>query len=115
VRPSLRGVLAESHIAAITIAALLLGAFDSAFRALWGPLVRITEFIVTAIAVRDIPYFDGPLLGVQLLMVDGFLFYFLWAVIGFSAAWLLSRWVFGVGPLRSLGNYRSKLTRRDHA
>jgi len=34
------------------------------------------------------------------------------AVVSLSAAWFLSRWVYGVGPVRSLTRYRESLIGR---
>ena len=58
---SLRQVLADSHIAAATIAVLLLWSIDGAFRALWIPVSRAVEFLFTAVAIFDIPYFSPTL------------------------------------------------------
>jgi hypothetical protein len=37
------------------------------------------------------------------------------ALVCILAAWLLSRWTCGVGPLRALASYRDKLPRKTHA
>ena len=55
-RPSLRRVLADSHVAAVAIAVLLLWSLDAAFSALWPPVSRALEFVFTGIAILDIPY-----------------------------------------------------------
>jgi hypothetical protein len=56
VKRTLRQVLADSHVAAITIALLLLWTLDAMFRALWEPLYRVGAFLVTAILIWDLPY-----------------------------------------------------------
>lgn len=95
----LRGVLARSNVAAITIAVLLLWTLDNAFRALWGPVSRVGTFVYTAVAILGIPYFNSSLDRNVLMMT---LLYLSGAVVYLLAAWLLSRWVYGMGPLRSL-------------
>jgi hypothetical protein len=37
------------------------------------------------------------------------------AVNSLACAWLLSLWTYGTGPLRSLGNYRERLSRKKDA
>lgn len=112
---SLRDALAESHTAAVAIAVLLVWSLDGAFRALWDPAFRAVSFLFTAIAIFDIPYFSPTLTIADWFTLTTTLFYLYSAIISFSAAWLLSRWVYGVGPLRSLMSYRSKLTGRHDA
>jgi hypothetical protein len=115
VKPSLRETLAGSHIAAIAIAVLLLWSIDWGFRALWSPLYRATTFLVTAVAIRDVPYIPStPTLADRVMLVST-LFYLFGALACIAAAWLLSRWVYGVGLLRSLSKYRARLTGRNHA
>ena len=55
---SLRQILDDSHIAAVTIAVLLLWSLDGAFQALWIPVSRAVGFLLTAVAILDIPYFS---------------------------------------------------------
>jgi hypothetical protein len=114
VKPSVREILAGSHIAAIAIAVLLLWSIEWGFRALWSPLPRVATFLVTAVAIRGIPYFPSTLTGADRAMLVSTLFYLFGALACIAAAWLLSRWVYGVGLLRSLSKYRVRLTRRNH-
>jgi hypothetical protein len=109
---SLREALAESHTGAVTITVFLVWSLDGAFRALWDPLFRAASFLFTAIAILDIPYFSPTVTVVDRLMFITTLSYLYSAIVSCSAAWLLSRWVYGVGPLRCLMSYRSKLTGR---
>ena len=111
-KPSLREVLADSHIAAVAIAVLLLWSLDDAFRALWIPLPFAFSYLATAVAILGIPYFSLGSLRSELILAFFTLF---GAIVSLSAAWLLSRWVFGEGPLRTLLNYRSKLRKGNHA
>jgi hypothetical protein len=114
VKSSLREILAGSHIAAIAIAVLVLWSIDWGFRALWSPLSRAATFLVTAVAIRDVPYFPStPTLADRVMLVST-LFYLFGALACIAAAWLLSRWAYGMGPLRSLSKYRVILTRSNH-
>ena len=113
-KPSLREVLADSHIAAVAIAVLLFWSLDEVFWALWDPLCRVAAFLFTAIAILDIPYYSpGLSYKDRLTLVSTFLYLYS-AVISLSAAWLLSHWVYGVGPFRCLSAYRSRLPRRNY-
>jgi hypothetical protein len=112
VKSTLREVLADSHVPAFAVAVLLLWSLDAGFKALWIPLSPAATVLLTAVAIFDIPYFSP-----KLTLADRFIlittFSYLWgSLICFAAAWLLSRWVYGVGPLRTLSAYRSRLTRR---
>jgi hypothetical protein len=111
-KSSLRQVLADSHVSAIAIAVLLLWSLDSAFRGLWEPFSRVLTFVVTAIAIRDIPYFSFTRLDRFLLLAASV--YLAYSVITFAAAVFLSRWVYGIGPLRALSECRDRLLRRSH-
>ncbi len=112
-KPSLREMLADSHTATVAIAVLLLWSLDGAFRALWSPVFRAVSYLLTAAAIFDIPYFPPTLTMTDRGMLMTTLFYLYGAAISLSAAWLLSRWVYGIGPLRRLISYRSKLTGRQ--
>ncbi len=115
VEHSLRQVLQDSHVGAVTIALLLLWSLDYAVQGLWEPAYRVGVFLVTAIAIWDIPYSSAGSTTVDRLMLI-ITFYFLYsAMVSLSAAWLLSRWVYRRGPLASLTAYRSKLAGRKRA
>jgi hypothetical protein len=111
----LRQVLADSHIAAATIVVLLVWSLDSAFRALWIPVSRAVGFLATAVAIFDIPYFSPALTPADRWMLISSLYFLYSAIVSLLAAWLLSRWVYGVGPIRGLIACRSRLTRGKHA
>jgi hypothetical protein len=96
-KPSVRKILADSHVAAVAISVFLLRSLNSVF---------------ATVVVLDVPYFSRSLgYPDTLITMASYLFD---ALISFTAAWLLSRWVYGVGPFRSLTRYRSTLTRRNH-
>ena len=114
VNRSLRQVLADSHVAAVTVALLLLWALDTAVRGLWDPVYHVGKFLFTAIAIWDIPYLSpSPTTIDRLTLISsGYLSYC--SIVSLAAASLLSRWVYGTGPIRLLIAYRTDLIRRNH-
>jgi hypothetical protein len=114
-KPSLRQILADSHVAAVAIAMLLLWSLDTASRGFWIPVFRAAAFLFTAIAILDIPYFSPTLTVADRFMLVTTSIHLYLAVVAFSAAWLLSRWIYGVGPIRSLARYYKDFSERKHA
>jgi hypothetical protein len=114
VKPTLREILAKSHISAIAIAVLLLWSLNSAFLPLWGPSFRVAEYLITAIAIRDIP-FAGPFAFADRVMLFVLIQSLFSAFVSFAAAWLLARWVYGEGPVRSLSKYKTRISGRSDA
>ncbi len=112
-KPSLREMLAESQVSAVAIAVLLLWFLDLGFRALWGPLWRIVTFLLTAVAIRDIPYIS-PYAADSTMLFSAFL-YSVDAIVSLAAAFVLSHWVYRAGPFRSLANVRAGLRKANHA
>ena len=109
----IRDVLARTHVAAVTVAVLLLWSIDASFRAFWPLLSGVLEYVFTAVAILDIPYFSWT--ANRRFEVAWTCIYTLSAVMEFCAAWLIARWVFGVGPLSCLGKYRVRLYGRKNA
>ena len=112
-RPPLRRVLADSHVAAVAIALFLLWSLDAAFRALWPPVFDALRYVFTAVAILGIPYPSFPSVHRSMLIVS--LAYVYNCIISLSAAWLLSRRIYGMGPFRALISLCSGLIRRKHA
>lgn len=110
----LRQVLADTHVAAVTIALLLLWALDMAVRGLWDPVYRVGEFLFTAIAIWDIPYLSpSPTTIDRLTLISsGYLLY--GSIVSLAAASLLSHRVYGMGPVSLLIAYRTRLSGRNH-
>ena len=100
--PSLRKILADSHVSAVAIAVLLFRSLDSAIWILWGPL---------SMAILTFPNFPRTDRFTSFITIS----YLFNSLVYLAAAWLLSRWVYGKGPLRSLSQYRTILTRRNDA
>jgi hypothetical protein len=113
-KPSLRTVLADSHVSDIAIAALLLRSLDSAFRVLWPPIAHSATFLFTAIAILDVPYFSRTLGTVGRLQIMEMSKNLISGLIAFASAWLLSRWMYSVGPIRSLSQCCNSLRRSSH-
>jgi hypothetical protein len=117
VKPSLRGMLADSDVAAVAIAVLLFWSLHSAcwsLLGLSGPLSRAAEFSITAVAIHGIPYSSRTLDVTDLFTFFNTFAYLFYSLAYMAAAWLLSRWVYGVGPLRSLSQRSTRLARRSH-
>lgn len=114
VRRPIRAILAEAHIAAVAIAVLLLWSIRSVFVAFREPIYHAATFLVTAAAIHDVPYISRTLTSEDRSMLIMTSFNLFDALVNFAAAWLLSRWIYGVGPLRCLSKYRTVLARRSH-
>jgi small-conductance mechanosensitive channel len=115
VQTSLRKILIDSQVAAVAIAVLIFYSALEAVFALWEPVNQIVSYLITAVAIRDIPSFTATRSYATSSMLPITFVILLLALANLAAAWLLSRWVYGVGPLRSLGNLRNKLLRKKHA
>ena len=111
-KPTLRNVLAESQVAAIAIALLLFWTLYDALRGLWIPFFQLVQYLITAVLILDIPYFNPWLARIRLLSS---LPYLSIAVAELSAVWIFSHWVFGFGPVRALTSYRCRIGRRNDA
>jgi len=99
-KPRFRKALENSRVGAVAIALLLLWTFDAAFSALWEPLYRLCSYLVTAILIRDIPLFSYGF--EERRMLTNAAVYFIAMVSDIGAAWLVSHWIYGAGPLCSL-------------
>jgi len=108
-------VLAESQVSAVAIAVLLLWFLDLGFRALWGPFWRIVTFVFTAAAIRDIPYIPSRLDASDRMMLYSTPLYSLEAIMSLAGAFVLARWIYGVGPFRSLSNWHTYAKKANHA
>jgi len=105
-----RGVLADSNIAVVSIAVLLLRALESGVKALLGLLFRCVGFFINVVAIRGIPYSSGSFTLIDLIIPLGYLGD---TITAFAAAWFVSRWIYGLGPFCALSKFRASLTRRS--
>lgn len=118
---SLRKVLIDSHVAAVTIAILIFSALGAALMALLGVFFAILYTLSTeandwpgfAHLDRDnaIRYIVTPVLS----NLSTTLSILVEALACLFTAYLFSRWIYGMGPMRILSSYRNKLSRRTHA
>jgi hypothetical protein len=111
---SLRKTLVESHVAAVTVAVLLFASLEGIYIAAGHLLSFLLLFIQIYQSHQVFDVFgvtedrDPMMLSVTLSCLIG-------AAAALLCAWLVSRWTYGVGPLRCLGSYRDKITRKFHA
>ncbi len=121
VQASLRKVLIDSHVSAVAIGVLLYLALSAAFVAVWVPINSILYLLASG-AAGEPPFSHLRLEDAaraiahggwgNLLLSLSVLFSSLVCIL---AAWALSRWAYGVGPLRILASYKDKLLRKTHA
>ena len=111
VNVTFRQMLGRSHVAAISIAMLLM---FSGLCAIREPALCVGAFVGTAVAIGDIsriPHSLYPFTRLKLLMSA---LEFAQALLGFGVAWGLSQWVYGVGPLCCLRSYGNEIRRTAH-
>jgi len=113
-KPSLRQIVAHSHVSAVAIAVLLIWSFDSVLDAFWDPLLNAVSFLITAVALLGLPYIPPEFRFSRRIMFITTSYFLFNAFICLAAAWLLSHWVYGTGPLGSLKSYRERLSGRSH-
>lgn len=113
-KASLRNVLADSHVAAVSIVVLLVFSLIQLVSFLQTPLLRFAGFLFNAIAILDIPNMSGTITVEDRVLLFTKILGFFYAFVCVVAAWALSRWVYGTGPLRALSEYPKALPRRNH-
>jgi hypothetical protein len=120
-QPSFRKVLIDSHVAAIAIAILLFSSLSAAFMALWGPANGVLYIFASEAAAKppfahlSLDFATRRLFSDALTNLPVWLSLLVSALVCMLTAWLLSRWAYGIGPLRALGAYRDKLSGKTHA
>jgi hypothetical protein len=108
--PSLRAVLAHSYVAAVAILVMLVWSLDWMVRAVVASSGHLIEYLATMAAIRGLPSIDFS----DRIALSVGAFYVLSALCIALGAWLLSRWVYGAGPLRSLQQQRLRFAGRPH-
>ena len=115
-KPTLRIVLADSHVAAVAIAMLVFFSIAWFCQLVWLPFSRVPNFLSDAY-----PYF----LDVQWVQyaysrdlrstfgLQPFYVFLGSAIIEFTAAWVLSLWVYGTWPFEALIACHARLRRKD--
>jgi hypothetical protein len=109
---ALRKVLIDSHVAAIAIAVLFFFSAGQVSSALWQPACEVVSFLITAVAILDIPSMPFTRNYLTEFLLPNSLTDLAHAAAYISAAWLLSFWIYGAGPFRTLNSYRGKLSRK---
>ncbi len=112
---SLREALVNSHVAAIAIAVLLASALRELFEALLPLGTRIFGFLFTAAAIQEIPYFSPGVTAEDRLVLITVGWNLYMAAIGFSAAWIISKWAYRSGPIEILRSYGRRISWRNNA
>jgi hypothetical protein len=113
-KPALRTLLAESHVADVAILVLLFRSLAEGIRVIGPPLKHASAFVFTAIAIRDIPYYELGLSPSERMELVQFLAHLISCLVAAASAWILSRWVYQVGPVRSLSERFKTLPRSSH-
>ena len=110
-------ILTDSHISAVAIAVLLVWSITYGSLALSYLLVLAGEFLFSLVSDVSTWWRNGlmPSSGdfdrVLFVMALEYLFR---SLVVFGAAWIVSRCVYGAGPLRSLSQHRASVARRDY-
>jgi len=113
-KPSLREVLAETHVADVAIAWLVLQALESAFWFVLPPIVRAVGFVFMAIAIMGVPYHSNGLDFMDRMQLLEMSLRLVSALAAAASAWVLSRWIYGAGPIRSLSMSWKRVRRISH-
>lgn len=111
----LREALRRSHVAIAMIALLYLWATAGFLTAIAEAWQRVGLDVAIIIAVRGTPTMDPgqwARLHMDSLRLAGHLFP---AIAQVVLAWIVSRVVYGIGPLRALSVWSKPLLRRSHA
>jgi len=111
---SARETLVAAHISAVAVAVLVFFSLEFAVRALAEPFPSVVGFMATAIAVRGMPYISHRTSLADQFMLIPASFDLFWTAASLAAAWLLSRWAHGAGPITCLKQYGLILARRKH-
>jgi hypothetical protein len=115
---SLRKVLADSHVAPVAIALLmgwsLVEGIDGLTPPIFYAIVGAILFLATAVAEREMPSNPFRLNGYDLLIISQYLPHLVNGATYAAAAWLLSQWVYGQGPIRCLRTTWSEIIRRSN-
>jgi len=108
-RPSIRKILGDSHVAAVAVGVLIFLSVRWIAEVLPMPVADAVVFLASAVAVRGMPSESGAssrfILATDCLIL-------LSALVNLAAAWLLSRWVYGEGPLQVQGSYPARFRGR---
>lgn len=118
-RRNLNKILTDSHISAVAVAVLLLWSITYGSLALSYLLVLAGEFLFSLASDVSTWWRGGLIPSSGEMLFDRMLFvmaleYLFRTLVVFGAAWIVSRCVYGAGPLRSLSQHRARVARRDY-
>lgn len=108
-KPSLRQVVADTHIAAIAIAMLLLWSLVDAFALFVLYIPGVVDYVTTIFIEHRIP-FSFSVHAETAILVQ----YFGSSLADLAAASLLAHWVFRAGPIKSLLKSAAALRAASH-
>ena len=91
---------------------MLVRSFVTGTKPVEPPLTHAFAFVFTAIAIRDVPYYSFALDAKDRLELVPLLGNLISCLIAAASAWTLSRWMYNVGPVRSLSQCVKALRRR---
>lgn len=115
--PSLRTVLAESHVAIVAIVMLVFGSIACLCQLVWFPFSRVPNFLsdvfvfFPGVQYADIQYAYSR----DLRSIFGLQPFFLFvgvAIVYLIAAWVLSLWIYAAGPIEALIACHASLRRK---
>jgi hypothetical protein len=111
---SLRKTLIDSHIAAITVAWMLFISLDGISCAAERVVYRLI-LIIQIYQSHQVFNVLGVAEDQDRMMLSTMLSCLIGALAAIFFAWLVSHWIYGVGPLRILALYRDRIARKSHA
>ena len=103
-KPSLRTVLIESHVAIIAIAMLLGQGVMWLFQIVWVPVSQAIGILIDAVEYPYAHHTFSGILGLQSVYMS-----LGEAIPCFVIAWVVSRFVFSAGPFEALIAYRARI------
>ena len=116
-KPSLRKVLTDSYVAIVAIAMLVFGSIACLCQLVWFPFSRVPNFLsdvfvfFPGVQYADVQYAYSRDLE-SIFGLEPFLLFLGVAIVYLIAAWVLSLWVYGAGPVEALIACHASLRRK---
>lgn len=111
-KPSLKTVLRESHVAIIAIAMLLGQGVMLLFQIAWIPIREAIAILIDAIEYPYVGLIFKGIFSTQFICQVIYASFSL-ALPCFVVAWIVSRFVFSAGPFEALIAYRARICSND--
>jgi hypothetical protein len=112
---SLRTVLGESHVAMAAVALLVLWCAENVLTGLAECLRQLWIWGLWIVSVGGFPSFSRAEMALQESRFVGWAGLLLEGLFEFVFAWLVSRWVYGTGPLQILRRLGNSLMEKRNA